>query len=942
MGFRQCALREALKLPNAVTVCAPIAMDEFELKELVDVPALVPAPGGAHIALAGGSCRETGWDEARTLFRSGAVLIANTAFVGGRLGTHPLKPVFDLLELFAFVRPATPFVPSALGVARAVGISGSSSPDASVRALREAAGVLVDQLRKLPEPERVRLQPLADLLARAGWRWGPLVVGAVGELKRAAPPPSALAAWQSLPQWEDDAPPPKPSSIPVGSDETRARLARLIGASGETRLEQSAYADAATHAFASREHAGAPRVALLEAGTGVGKTLGYLAPASLWAEKNGPGLWLSTYTRNLQRQIVQEIARLYPDPAERDEKAVVRKGRENYLCLLNFEDAARRNLLASGQRIVALGLIARWIAAGADGDVSGAGFPSFLGASFPVREITDRRGECIYSACPHYRVCFIERAVRRSRRAPIVVANHALVIAQAGRDWASPDATTDVPVERRVRYVFDEGHHLFDAADSGFATHLCGREMADLRRWIRGYEGRARGRMRGLEERLKDVVGDDRGARALLDEAKATAGALAGEGAVTRIVNAAARNPGEAFLAACYQQVRARSGDSDPRYSLEAETQPPGDELREASRELARALLAIAKPLLALAGSLRRKMDVEAKDLETSQRARIEAAARGLERRAKQVLPGWIAMLDSLAGGARGEEFVDWLEIEREDGRDIDVGLRRHWVDPTIPFASDVLAPAHGALITSATLRDSESGADDWQSAEVRTGAHHLAEPPKRASFGSPFRYAEQARIFVIRDVERRDPTALASAYRELFIAAGGGALGLFTSVRMLRAVEERIAAPLAQAGLALYAQHVDRLDTGTLVDLFRAEENACVLGTDALRDGVDVVGRSLRLVVFDKLPWPRPTILHKARRARFGRTYDDLLTRLRLKQAFGRLIRSQNDKGCFVILEAATPSRLLSALPAEAPVLRCGLAEAVAEVKSFLADEHP
>jgi len=172
-------------------------------------------------------------------------------------------------------------------------------------------------------------------------------------------------------------------------------------------------------------------------------------------------------------------------------------------------------------------------------------------------------------------------------------------------------------------------------------------------------------------------------------------------------------------------------------------------------------------------------MDVEAKDLETSQRARIEAAARGLERRAKQVLPGWIAMLDSLAGGARGEEFVDWLEIEREDGRDIDVGLRRHWVDPTIPFASDVLAPAHGALITSATLRDSESGADDWQSAEVRTGAHHLAEPPKRASFGSPFRYAEQARIFVIRDVERRDPTALASAYRELFIAAGGGALGL-------------------------------------------------------------------------------------------------------------------------------------------------------------------
>jgi len=128
-------------------------------------------------------------------------------------------------------------------------------------------------------------------------------------------------------------------------------------------------------------------------------------------------------------------------------------------------------------------------------------------------------------------------------------------------------------------------------------------------------------------------------------------------------------------------------------------------------------------------------------------------------------------------------------------------------------------------------------------------------------------------------------------------------------------------------------------LDTGALVDLFRSEENACLLGTDALRDGVDVPGRSLRLAVFDKVPWPKPTILHKARRARFGRGYDDQITRLRLKQAFGRLIRSERDKGCFVILEPATPSRLLTAFPKEAPVLRCGLAEAISEIRGFLSE---
>ena len=909
------------------------------MKDLSSIPVLVPAPGGALLASVDGTTRAAGLEEARMLFRSGDVLLANAAFVAGRLRCAPAKPLFDVLELFAFVRPAVPFVPSALGVARAVGLGVESVADSRVRPLREAADRLLEQLRELPESERVRLRPLAHLLAGAGWRWGPLVIDAIGGIEKPASPLAALGAWQSLPEWEDEAPPPKPSSHPVGSEETRARLARLIGDGGETRLEQSAYAEAATHAFGSRERVGAPRVALIEAGTGVGKTLGYLAPASLWAEKNGPGLWISTYTRNLQRQIVQEIARLYPDPAERDEKAVVRKGRENYLCLLNFEDAARRNLLGQGQRLVALALIARWISASADGDVSGAGFPSFLAASYSIREITDRRGECIYSACQHYRVCFIERAQRRARRAPIVVANHALVIAQAAQEWTGE--ITDATPERRVRYVFDEGHHLFDAADSGFAAELSGREMADLRRWIRGPEGRARGRLRGLEERLRDVIEDDEGAHAALDQAKAAAGALAAEGAMNRIVNAAARNPGEAFLAGAYAHVRARSGDADPLYSLEAETGPLGEELRSAARELVACLRGIAKPLLALASALRRKLDVEANELESWQRGRLDAAARGLERRAKQLLPAWIAMLDSLGETNPSDsknEFIDWFEIERDDGRDVDVALERHWIDPTIPFSSDVLAPAHGVLITSASLRDSDLGADDWQAAEVRTGAHHLPEPPKRASFGSPFRYAEQAQVFVVRDIERRDPAALATAYRELFLASGGGALGLFTSVRMLRAVEERISVSLAEAGLALYAQHVDRLDTGTLVDLFRAEENACVLGTDALRDGVDVPGRSLRLVVFDKLPWPRPTILHKARRVRFGRAYDDLLTRLRLKQAFGRLIRNQQDKGCFVILESATPTRLLTALPPEAPVKRCGLAEAVADIRTFLA----
>jgi ATP-dependent DNA helicase DinG len=100
------------------------------------------------------------------------------------------------------------------------------------------------------------------------------------------------------------------------------------------------------------------------------------------------------------------------------------------------------------------------------------------------------------------------------------------------------------------------------------------------------------------------------------------------------------------------------------------------------------------------------------------------------------------------------------------------------------------------------------------------------------------------------------------------------------------------------------------------------------------LRDGVDVPGESLRLVIMEGVPWPKPTVLHAARRAAGGGSaYDDRLIRARLAQAFGRLIRRAEDHGTFVILSAAMPSRLLTAFPPGTPVTRVTLDEAVARV---------
>jgi ATP-dependent DNA helicase DinG len=904
----------------------------------LELPALALAGGSAALALPSGETRLLEPQEARSELAKGDVLVCHALFLAQRTGLRLSKPLFDVLELFAFVRPAEACLPSPLGLARALNLPEPQTAEDSARTLHRATATLFDGLLALSSDERERARKTAAAMTRSGWRWGQAVLSVLGEPERMAGSLAGFDGWRGLPEWEDEPPPGRPESRAVDTEEALARLAVLIGRRGVLRPQQQDFTAAATQAFAPRIRTGSPRIALVEAGTGTGKTLGYLAPASLWAEKNGPGLWISTYTRNLQRQILQEIARLYPDRKERDEKAVIRKGRENYLCLLNFEEAAKRTALVPGQYAVAIGLIARWLAATPDGDLSGAGFPAFLAASIPLRELTDRRGECIYAACPHYRTCFIERGLRRARKAEIVVANHALVMAQAMQDGLRAEEADDVAPERRARYVFDEGHHLFDTADSAFSASLSGAEMAELRRWIRGPEGRP-SRSRGLGERARDLIADDAEAGSALEEALAAAGTLAGEGWLGRVRSGGARGPGEVFLAHAAMLVRARSTDADTLYALEAETKPLSPELRDAARALDHGLARLLGPLIRLAARLRLRLDKEAAELDPNLRIRLEAAARGIERRAHLLIPAWRAMLAALEEEPAGEpQFADWFEVARDDGRDVDIGLYRHWIDPTIPFADAILKPAHGALITSATLRDA-GGADveDWRAAEVRVGAHHLPEPPSRALFGSPFDWKKQARIIVVRDIERRDADSLAAAYRELFLAAQGGALGLFTAVRMLKMVHARIMAPLSAAGLTLYAQHVDALDTGTLVDLFRAEENACLLGTDALRDGVDVPGRSLRLCVFDKVPWPKPTILHKARRVRFGKSYDDLLARLRLKQAFGRLIRSETDRGVFVILDAACPSRLLAALPPEAPVLRCGLSEAVAETRSFL-----
>eukprot|EP01136_Pigoraptor_vietnamica_P045714 Opistho-1_new@24016 len=238
------------------------------------------------------------------------MLLLNAPLAAQRLG-YPELSGLDLLELFAFLRPAVFMVPTPRGVARTLGIAEPGS-DADVAAfLRDAAQAML-AIAETDWPEREGAWHAAQSLARLRWNWAPALAQRLGR-------PEKAERWlfSRLPEWTEQAPRTPPRTVSLEPDEVRARLAELTGSGAEAREGQRLYAEAAASAFAPRTMRDSPNLVLAEAGTGIGKTLGYLAPASLWAARAEGPVWVSTFTKALQRQLGHEGERLFADPEVR-------------------------------------------------------------------------------------------------------------------------------------------------------------------------------------------------------------------------------------------------------------------------------------------------------------------------------------------------------------------------------------------------------------------------------------------------------------------------------------------------------------------------------------------------------------------------------------------------------------------------------------------------
>ena len=277
--------------------------------------------------------------EARARLEGETAMVCHARAVARRLDIAGFAAL-DLLELFAFVRPAQFCVPTPRGLAAALGLAPPGTMAEACVALATAARALLQQLQA-----RNRRPTSARSPRRLTVPAGPGARRCSPRCRRGSPghcaAPPGCASGRASANGRSARRRRRPATR-RSRPRRRERGWRRCSATAPNRGRSRPITPPRSPPPLRRASGpDTPQAVLAEAGTGVGKTLGYIAPASLWAEKNQGAVWISTFTRNLQSQIAGELDRLYPDPAQKRRRVVIRKGRENYLCLLNYEDAMR-------------------------------------------------------------------------------------------------------------------------------------------------------------------------------------------------------------------------------------------------------------------------------------------------------------------------------------------------------------------------------------------------------------------------------------------------------------------------------------------------------------------------------------------------------------------------------------------------------------------------
>jgi ATP-dependent DNA helicase DinG len=675
--------------------------------------------------------------------------------------------------------------------------------------------------------------------------------------------------------------------------------AELLGPAGpfaaavsayEHREGQLAMARCVAEAFNGSRHL------MVEAGTGIGKSLAYLVPSVLWARANQTPVVISTNTKNLQSQLIDKDLPLFREVTGIDFRAALVKGRMNYLCLRKLFYVLRHadtELGRDDEKLLLCGVLV-WLAETEGGDFAENACWGRPGAAALGTKLTSTGEECAGRACGHYRRCFLWRARSRAQAADIVVANHALVFAEM--NMKSPA----LPPYAHV--VFDEAHNIEDVATRHFAVEVsAGRTRFPLRRlWRAGRRKRQRGA--GLIPSLRKQV--ESGAFSGDPEVQARAVKLCNK------VVEGVRSAGDAIPP--FLEALAGLAPNGRRESVR---------IRPECRETAawETIESCRKAVVAALGEVKQRVVRLAEVFKT-----MEEGGLPFQTETVRDLDAMVAWLGEVASdidfvlACEDEAYVYWVEPTSPRA-----GGVRAWAAPISVgprLRENLYAQKDAIVFSSATLTVGGS----CKFLKARLGLDALDEERLvERNVGSPFDYPEQCAVLVPMFLpepggDRADyAEKVGELLSDLFRRTRGRAMALFTSYDMLRRTTERLQEGLRGSNIQVLAQGASG-SRENITRLFKQDLESVLMGTHSFWEGVDLVGETLSCLVVARLPFAVYTDpIHEARceqvetegkSAFFGYSLPNAV--IRFRQGFGRLIRHRTDRGVVVVTDRRIVSK--------------------------------